>query len=64
MDGIPCYFFTILGLDTGGVTDSGKMRGQLESMWVINFDTEANAKRFATAFKRAVVLCGGKTSTF
>jgi hypothetical protein len=34
------------------------------SSWRINFDTEENAKRFATAFKNAVSLCGGKHSTF
>jgi hypothetical protein len=34
------------------------------SSWRINFDTEENAKRFATAFRNAVSLCGGKHSTF
>jgi hypothetical protein len=34
------------------------------SSWLINFDSEENAKRFAKAFKHAVSLCGGKPSAF
>lgn len=32
--------------------------------WAVDFDSEANARRFATAFKHAVILCGGKSSAF
>jgi hypothetical protein len=32
--------------------------------WVINFDEEANALRFAKAMRRAITLCGGRGSTF
>jgi hypothetical protein len=34
------------------------------SSWVVNFGDENDAKRFARAFKHAVILCGGKPSTF
>jgi hypothetical protein len=34
------------------------------SSWLINFDTQENARRFAKAFKHAVSLCGGKPSAF
>jgi hypothetical protein len=65
-DSLGVNFETTNSQDTIAWVDANGHRngGALESMWVINFDTEANSKRFATAFKRAVVLCGGKTSTF
>lgn len=34
------------------------------SEWLINFDEEANAVRFAKAMRHAITLCGGRTSPF
>src|SRR5271165_965967 len=34
------------------------------SGWVINFDEEANAVRFAKAMRHAITLCGGRASPF
>ena len=34
------------------------------SEWIMNFDEEANAVRFAKAMRHAITLCGGRTSPF
>ena len=42
----------------------GKPFHPILSNWTINFDEYASAARFTKAMRRAVVLCGGKPSTF
>jgi hypothetical protein len=56
-------FFAVM-FDTTNAQDKINMNGSAFSSWVVNLDNGEYAKRFAKAFRHAVVLCGGKPSTF
>jgi hypothetical protein len=60
-----------VGFETTNSEDKIRISGEKSckyavcvSEWVINFDEEANAVRFAKAMRHAITLCGGRPSPF
>jgi hypothetical protein len=59
------HHYTYVSVETTDNKRVGEISGEkLVSSETVNLDSKENADRFAKALKRAVLLCGGKVSTF
>ena len=67
LDHHPSAYTQFETTDSKPLISLGRRDGHAEPLlagWEINLDSKEDADRFTKAFKHAVILCGGKPSTF